>query len=390
MEVHEDRKAARATGWSIDLDRCNGCGACIGGLRRREQRAAGARARERAHTASPGCACTALEAPGEARAAFVPLMCQQCGDKTPCASVCPQNAVERDPRTGIVAQIPVRCLGCRYCMAACPYHARSFNWWDPDWPGRAHGDAQPRGLDAHARRRREVQLLQPPPAGGAASRQAAAGRGREDAGRVHAGLRRGLPRAGDRLRQPRRPGERGRAARRSARMPSGCWSGSAPVRKVYYRTERDWVRRLRRRPHGDHRREDTMDERLVAARPRPRSLRAASCSGSRPGSALLGVGVYAAYLCLALGLNQTNMDNRFAFGLWIYLDLTVIALGAGAFFTGFLLYVLKQKRAQGRDQQRGGDRLHLLLRARSRSWRSTSASRCGPGSPSGTRTSTRC
>jgi len=40
-------------------------------------------------------------------------------------------------------------------------------------------------------------------------------------------------------------------------------------------------------------------------------------------------------------LNQTNMDNRFAFGLWIFLDLTVIALGAGAFFTGFLLYILK-------------------------------------------------
>ena len=37
------------------------------------------------------------------------------------------------------------------------------------------------------------------------------------------------------------------------------------------------------------------------------------------------------------------MDNRFAFGLWIFLDLTVIALGAGAFFTGFLLYILKLK-----------------------------------------------
>jgi molybdopterin-containing oxidoreductase family membrane subunit len=61
-----------------------------------------------------------------------------------------------------------------------------------------------------------------------------------------------------------------------------------------------------------------------------------------PWVALLGFGVYAAYLCLALGLNQTNMDNRFAFGAWIFLDLTVIALGAGAFFTGFLLYILKR------------------------------------------------
>ncbi len=57
---------------------------------------------------------------------------------------------------------------------------------------------------------------------------------------------------------------------------------------------------------------------------------------------LIALAVYAAFLCLALGLNQTNMDNRFAFGLWIYLDLTVIALGAGAFFTGFLLYVLRR------------------------------------------------
>jgi molybdopterin-containing oxidoreductase family membrane subunit len=62
-----------------------------------------------------------------------------------------------------------------------------------------------------------------------------------------------------------------------------------------------------------------------------------------PWACLLAIGLYAGYLCLARGLNQTNMDNRFAFGLWIFFDLTVIALGAGAFFTGFLVYVWKRK-----------------------------------------------
>ncbi len=62
-----------------------------------------------------------------------------------------------------------------------------------------------------------------------------------------------------------------------------------------------------------------------------------------PWVALLVFGVYCAGLCLVKGLNQTNMDNRFVFGLWIFVDLTIIALGAGAFFTGFLLYILKFK-----------------------------------------------
>ncbi|MGB9446307.1 MAG: hypothetical protein WBR26_14990, partial [Candidatus Acidiferrum sp.] len=57
---------------------------------------------------------------------------------------------------------------------------------------------------------------------------------------------------------------------------------------------------------------------------------------------LLVLGVYAAGSCLYYGLNQTNMDNRFAFGLWIFADLSIIAMGAGAFFTGFLVYILKQ------------------------------------------------
>jgi menaquinone reductase, integral membrane subunit len=61
-----------------------------------------------------------------------------------------------------------------------------------------------------------------------------------------------------------------------------------------------------------------------------------------PWVAMLLVGLFAIGLCLVLGLNQTNMDNHFAFGLWIFLDLAIIALGAGAFFTGFLLYILRR------------------------------------------------
>ncbi|OGG44026.1 MAG: molybdopterin oxidoreductase [Candidatus Handelsmanbacteria bacterium RIFCSPLOWO2_12_FULL_64_10] len=62
-----------------------------------------------------------------------------------------------------------------------------------------------------------------------------------------------------------------------------------------------------------------------------------------PWAALLTLGIYSAYLILSRGLNQTNMDNRFVFGLWIFTDLGVIALGAGAFFTGALLYLLKRR-----------------------------------------------
>jgi len=54
-------------------------------------------------------------------------------------------------------------------------------------------------------------------------------------------------------------------------------------------------------------------------------------------------GGLSAFLCLWKGLNQTNMSNVFAFALWIVFDLAVIALGAGAFFTGFLTYIIGKK-----------------------------------------------
>jgi Ni/Fe-hydrogenase subunit HybB-like protein len=56
--------------------------------------------------------------------------------------------------------------------------------------------------------------------------------------------------------------------------------------------------------------------------------------------ALLAWGLLSAFLCFYKGLNQTNMNHHFAFGLWIVFDLSLIALGAGAFFTGFLVYII--------------------------------------------------
>ena len=65
--------------------------------------------------------------------AYLPRPCMQCG-KPSCSTVCPVVATTKDEEGGIVSQIYPRCIGCRYCMAACPYHARYFNWFDPVWP----------------------------------------------------------------------------------------------------------------------------------------------------------------------------------------------------------------------------------------------------------------
>jgi Ni/Fe-hydrogenase subunit HybB-like protein len=51
-------------------------------------------------------------------------------------------------------------------------------------------------------------------------------------------------------------------------------------------------------------------------------------------------GVFAMLLCWFKGLNQTNMNDYYGFALWIWADLAVIALGGGAFFTGFLRYII--------------------------------------------------
>lgn len=52
--------------------------------------------------------------------------CQQC-DGTPCVNVCPTGAAYKDPKTGIVSVDSWKCVGCMYCIAACPYQIRFIN-----------------------------------------------------------------------------------------------------------------------------------------------------------------------------------------------------------------------------------------------------------------------
>ncbi len=57
---------------------------------------------------------------------WMPTMCQQCAD-APCVHVCPTGASYRDPDTNVVLINKEVCIGCKYCMMACPYGVRSWN-----------------------------------------------------------------------------------------------------------------------------------------------------------------------------------------------------------------------------------------------------------------------
>lgn len=110
----------------IDLARCDGCGHCT-------------LACNKMHFIPPGRAWITVfqmkDAKGTAPYWF-PKPCFHC-DKPPCTKVCPVDATYKR-NDGVVLIDNERCIGCRFCMAACPYSARSFNWDRPENPPEAN------------------------------------------------------------------------------------------------------------------------------------------------------------------------------------------------------------------------------------------------------------
>ena len=117
----------------IDLAKCDGCRECT-------------RACQAMHfipTGQEWIRVYEMRDSEEAAPYWFPRPCMQC-DNPPCVKVCPVSATWKR-EDGIVMQDTSRCIGCRFCIAACPYQARSFNWvtptrvegqplsYDPEW-----------------------------------------------------------------------------------------------------------------------------------------------------------------------------------------------------------------------------------------------------------------
>jgi molybdopterin-containing oxidoreductase family iron-sulfur binding subunit len=131
-------------GYGLDLSRCKGCRRCVYACVEENNQSRNPPVQwirvlefDREHTirqieleeGEPFYEHEQVPAEGKF---YLPVACQQCEDPD-CTAACPTGATWSEP-DGIVVIDYDWCIGCRYCMAACPYGARHFNWTEPSIP----------------------------------------------------------------------------------------------------------------------------------------------------------------------------------------------------------------------------------------------------------------
>ncbi len=117
-------------GMVIDLDKCVACQACSVSCKEENNVPHGSPAEQKRNREIywQRVISSASGTYPTARAGFIPMPCMHCQD-APCITVCPAKATYHR-EDGIVVQDFRRCIGCRYCIVACPYGARRFNFKD--------------------------------------------------------------------------------------------------------------------------------------------------------------------------------------------------------------------------------------------------------------------
>lgn len=131
-------------GYGLDLSRCKGCRRCVYACVEENNQSRNPEIQwirvlefdredtQREINLDEGTAFydhDQVPAPGKF---YIPIACQQCEDPE-CTAACPTGATWKEP-DGIIVIDYEWCIGCRYCMAACPYGARHFNWTEPAIP----------------------------------------------------------------------------------------------------------------------------------------------------------------------------------------------------------------------------------------------------------------
>lgn len=144
--IVKDSAMKRKWGMAIDLDKCTGCGACSVSCNQENNMPL---FEDDSDVPKRVAFLELMKVTNDrdakfpdVKTAYLPKMCQQCEGndsgkhkgEPPCVSVCPAVATDVGD-DGVVSQVWSRCIGCRYCQTACPYEARAFNWWKPEYEG---------------------------------------------------------------------------------------------------------------------------------------------------------------------------------------------------------------------------------------------------------------